>query len=121
MNAKTCKLLRKTAMASSLPGEPIRQLVGFAQLTNGVHKDYHPIGAVNNPRSFRGRYRNLKSGRVIDPRRMERAVGIMQAQAAAKIAHDPKNPLHMSDALRPKPTLKDRAVGAFRRFFRRQH
>lgn len=49
MNAKKCKALRRRAMAQSVPGEPLRQLL---ILDTGR--------VVNNQNTFRGRYRALK-------------------------------------------------------------
>lgn len=75
MNAKNAKLLRKIAMNASTPGEPLRQLVQFSQIAYGVDEKgnvvrRHSVCAVNNPDTFRGRYRNLKSGRTIDRKRI---------------------------------------------------
>ena len=125
MNAKKCKELRRTARFTSNPGESLRQLVGFAQLTNGQHDKpgmpkYQPISAVNNPQTFRGRYRNLKSGRVIDPRRMEMASRVMHAQAAEKLFKHTTTASGIESLPIPKPTIKEKLVGAFRRF-RKQH
>lgn len=71
MNAKKCKALRKQAMLLSTPNEPLRQLVQYAQIAyDAKGKRREAIAAVNNPESFRGRYRSMKSGRSIDPKRL---------------------------------------------------
>ncbi len=71
MNAKKCKELRKLAMSQSPTNEPLRQLVQYAQIAYDAQgKRRTAIAAVNNPESFRGRYRNHKSGRTIDRKRL---------------------------------------------------
>lgn len=62
MNAKTCKELRKTARAITV-GRPERQLVQYANPNKS-------ISAVNMPGTTRYVYRNLKTGRTIDPKRI---------------------------------------------------
>lgn len=71
MNAKKCKELRKLAMSQSPTNEPLRQLVQYAQIAYDAQgKRRTAIAAVNNPNTFRGRYRSMKSGRTIDPKRL---------------------------------------------------
>lgn len=62
MNAKTCKELRKTARAITV-GRPERQLVQYVNPNKS-------ISAVNAPGTTRAVYREMKSGRTIDPKRI---------------------------------------------------
>lgn len=84
MNAKHVKQLRKTATFESNAGEPKSQLVMFKQQCTPRMgpdgKTHTPTAfcAVNNPFTFRGRYRTLKSGRSIDVKRIEAAAVMLE-------------------------------------------
>lgn len=78
MNAKTCKELRKTARAITV-GRPERQLVQYRQQANPVYDPVaekmvprHAVCAVNMPGTTRAVYREMKTGRTIDPKRIVR-------------------------------------------------
>lgn len=87
MNAKKCKELRKLAMSQSPTNEPLRQLVQYAQIAYDAQgKRRTAIAAVNNPESFRGRYRSMKSGRNIDPKRLVMASQEKQYTSTAPLA-----------------------------------
>jgi hypothetical protein len=110
----------------SLPGEPLSQLVMFKQLCNPwfnpITKKTEPrtaYCAVNNPRSFRGRYRNLKSGRFIDTKRIDAAGRDMEAR---KVMHTTTATQPHAD--RPhtpqKPNWLQKMAARFNRRFRKQ-
>jgi len=120
MNAKTCKSLRGLAMGQSLPGELLRQLVQYRQETNGKRDKpgqppYRPIGAVNNPKSFRGRYRNLKSGRIIDEKRILVEQTFTHGKQPVQVTH--------TTTVKPqtiKPNWLQKMSSKFNRIFRHQ-
>lgn len=124
MNAKKAKELRTIAMNSLLPGEPLRQLVLFKQVctprTGPDGKTYTPVahGAVNNPKTFRGRYRNLKSGRVIDTKRIEAAAKDIEFIRTSTTTAQQAQPTH------PKPNwlqkLAQKLAQKFSRVFARK-
>ena len=123
MNAKTCKSLRGLAMGQSLPGEPLRQLVQYRQETNGKRDKpgqppYRPIGAVNNPKSFRGRYRNLKSGRIIDEKRI--LVEQTFTHGKQMVTHTTTAGPPVSKATKPKMNWLQKMSSKFNRIFRHQ-
>jgi len=125
MNAKTAKLLRRSALESSLPGEPLRQLVQFAQICNPwynpVTKKTEPrqtVCAVNNPLSFRGRYRNLKSGRTIDMSRIVKEQTFTRGKQA--MTHNPAAELVLNSHQKKTLNIFQRAAQKARRFFRKQ-
>ena len=126
MNGSKAKSLRRAAMLSSLEGEPLRQLVQFAQICNPwfnpTTKKSEPrrtVCAVNSPLSFRGRYRNLKSGRTIDTKR----IVVEQTMTRGKQPVTHRTVTAATDLNRPvvKPTLFQREVMRFNRVFRKQH
>jgi hypothetical protein len=133
MNAKHAKLLRKTARNESPAGEPVSRLVMFKQLCNPWYnpttKKSEPrtaYCAVNSPFSFRGRYRNLKSGRVIDIRRIEaagREIEAYQARvAAAEAAGEVDGSKHYAKGgvTPPKKNWLQKMAARFNRTFRHQ-
>lgn len=77
MNAKTAKLLRKVVRESSPVGEPKVLHAGVKQMltprfnpNTGRTEQGFTVGVINHPDSFRGRYRNLKSGRTTDRKKI---------------------------------------------------
>jgi hypothetical protein len=129
MNLKEAKLLRKTAMSMSLPGEPKSQLVMSKQQCNPWYNSVTKktetrtaYCAVNNPHSFRGRYRNLKSGRSIDVRRIEAAGRDIEAMKAMHTTTSTRSPV--VTAIERKSAfavLREKVNKIVKRMFRHQH
>lgn len=125
MNAKKCKRLRRIARSLSNVGEPLRQLVMFKQLCtpvviDGKTRDRTTFGAVNNPNTFRGRYRTLKNKRTIDVRRIEAAADMMRPQAnPVDTIVDRHNAMHHALQAQKQPKtflqrIRDRVTRMFR-------
>ena|SRR3990172_5661483 len=128
MNLKQAKELRKIAMRASASGEPMRQLIMYKQLTtptvNRAGETYVPTRycAVNNPNTFRGRYRTLKNGRAIDMRRVEMAMH--DIKASARRATEVPSDLYARGGVsqvKPKQSWISKMVDKFNRIFRQQH